>query len=139
MKRGCTILVPLATLGVMFSLACSQSGGAAAKSATPPPVAAASATPDAKGSDPRPIPAEKLALDPDAYSGVIAVSGRVTEIEPALNQFTLGCEDADSCVRIPVHFAGKGPAARTDVVVRGRLAKNPQGLYVLEADSVERP
>lgn len=138
MKRGGMRSVLLAAAGMALCQACSRSGGVEVSQA-PPPLAAAPAAPQSKEALPPPLPAEKLALDPAAYSGVIAVSGRVVRSEPARHRFTLGCEDSDSCVAIPVHFAGKPPAARTDVVVRGRLARDPQGRYTLEADSVEHP
>ena len=139
MKTVRLLLLFSAALGVTHFLACSRSGDGGTAPRTPHGTAAAQAAEHPKEAAPPPIPVEKVALDPDAYPGLIAVSGRVTGSDPARHQFTLGCEDADSCVLIPVHFAGQEPAASTEVIVRGRLAKNPQGQYAFEADSVERP
>ena len=104
------------------------------------PAATAPSTPAtaAKVAVPLPlVPVDELASKPESFHGQINVSGRVIEVSPGGDGFTLGCEDA--CVRIPVRFKGKAPEAQADVVARGRVTKNPDGLYVVEADSVERP
>lgn len=113
--------------------------GLALLSACGPATSAPSATAVAKkGAAPLVlVPVDELASKPESFQGLIAVSGRVIEASPGGNGFTLGCEDA--CVRVPVRFKGKAPEAQADVIVRGRVSKNSDGLYILDADSVERP
>lgn len=117
----------IAVLGIALLGACSAPGSAP----TAPAGAKKEVAPQAT------VPVDKLVSKPESYQGPVAVSGKVIEADSGGGGFALGCEDA--CVRVPVRFKGKAPEAQTDVVVRGRLAKNPDGLYFLEAESVERP
>ena len=122
-----SLLIAVAFLGLAFLTSCSPAATApstpavAKKVAPPPPL----------------VPVDELASKPEAFQGQFNVSGRVIEVSPGGDGFTLGCEDA--CVRIPVRFKGKAPKAQADVIVRGRVAKNTDGLYLVEADSVDRP
>ncbi len=119
-------------LGVAFlGLALLASCGPAASAPSTPAMAKKVAVPLPL------VPVDELASKPESFPGQINVSGRIIEVSPGGDGFTLGCEDA--CVRIPVRFKGKAPEAQADVVVRGRVTKNLEGLYVVEADSVERP
>ncbi len=105
------------------------------------PAAPAPRSPAAAGKKTAPlavVDVNEVASKPESFlGGPIAASGRVVEVGRGGQRFTLGCGDA--CVRVPVRFRGRAPEVQTDVVVRGRVVKQPDGRYVLEAESVGPP
>lgn len=86
-------------------------------------------------SDSRPIVVDKVVANPAKFKNApINVTGRVTKVGGGIGLFALSCED--ECFSMPVKFSGMQPKPGSEVVVRGQLAKESNGRYVFNAESV---
>jgi len=81
-----------------------------------------------------PIIVDKVVANPEKFKGTINVVGRVAKLGSNDRLFALSCEDA--CFSMPVRFSGPAPKQGTDVIVRGQIAKEANGRYVFNAESV---
>lgn len=77
---------------------------------------------------------DKVVASPEKFKGTISVVGRVAKLGSTERLFALSCED--ECFSMPVRFSGTAPKPGSDVVVRGQLAKESNGRYVFNAESV---
>ena len=81
-----------------------------------------------------PIIVDKVVASPEKFKGTINVVGRVAKLGATEHLFALSCED--ECFSMPVRFSGPAPKSGSEVVVRGQLAKESNGRYVFNAESV---
>ena len=77
---------------------------------------------------------DKVVASPEKFKGIISILGRVAKLGSTEHLFALSCED--QCFSMPVRFSGPSPKPGSNVVVRGQLAKEANGRYVFDAESV---
>lgn len=80
------------------------------------------------------IVVDKIVASPERFKGTINVIGRIAKLGSSNHLFALSCED--ECFSMPVRFSGTAPKSGSNVIVRGQLAKESDGRYVFNAESV---
>jgi len=81
------------------------------------------------------IDVDYIVENPEKYSGIINIEGKVKEVSDKRDFFSLGCEDDDDA-SIPVLYDGELPGLKRNVVVTGEIKKDENGKYFFEAKDI---